>query len=91
MLFEFDPAKRLTTLALRQLDFAEACRIFEGDLMTRHDDRFDYGEERFISIGKLRERHVVLVWTWRLQKRRIISMRYANVKEALIFDQTFAS
>ncbi len=58
-------------------------------MLTRYDDRLDYGEERFITIGTLHERQVVLVWTWRQHLRRIISMRYANAKEITLFKKVF--
>ena len=42
----------------------------------------DYGEDRFITIGALAGRLVVIVWTPRDDSRRVISMRYAHAKEA---------
>lgn len=77
----FDPLKRDRTLAERGLDFAEAGKVFDGDVLTRRDDRFDYGEIRFISAGMLRGRMVVLVWTPRGDAMHIISMRHAHAKE----------
>jgi len=38
-------------------------------------------EERFIAVGLLDGRMVVIVWTPRSDARRIISMRYANDRE----------
>jgi uncharacterized protein len=75
---EFDPEKRAVTLKLRGLDMAEAEKVFEGPCFTLSDLRQDYGEERFITVGLLIERMVVLVWTWREEVRRIISIRKAN-------------
>lgn len=49
--------------------------------MTIEDDRKDYGEVRFFTIGLLDGRMVVIVWTWRGQDQRIISMRKANERE----------
>jgi uncharacterized protein len=49
----FDPAKRALTLDKRGLDFALAGLVFSNRHMTRADNRQDYGEERFISIGRL--------------------------------------
>mgnify|MGYP006190638399 CR=1 FL=1 len=45
------------------------------------DDRFDYGETRYISAGDLHERMVIVVWTQRGEARHIISMRKANERE----------
>lgn len=77
----FDPNKRLMTLAERGLDMARAGEIFEADHLTVRDDRRDYGEERFISVGFLDVRTVLLVWTQRGDELRIISMRKANDRE----------
>jgi uncharacterized DUF497 family protein len=83
----FDPAKRDLTLKLRGLDFARANEIFAGKTATQADDRFDYGETRFITAGELDGRMVVLVWTERGQNRHIISMRYCHAKEEKIWRQ----
>ena len=82
---EFDPAKRLATLEARGLDMADADLLFEGATLTVADDRRDYGEVRNIRIGHLHERMVVLVWTSRGNRRRIISMRKANGKEQALY------
>jgi uncharacterized DUF497 family protein len=78
---EFDSAKRDLTLQERGLDFARAAEVFAGITFTQPDHRLDYGEDRFITIGILDERMVVMVWTDRGTTRRIISMRKANERE----------
>ncbi|MCP4308903.1 MAG: BrnT family toxin, partial [bacterium] len=60
---EYDPAKRDVTLAERGLDMARAAEVFVGSHLTFSDIRFDYGEERFVTIGGLDDRMVVLAWT----------------------------
>lgn len=55
--------------------------MFAGKHKTVRDGRQDYGEDRFITIGRLARRMVVLVWTFRNKSRRIISMRKANDRE----------
>ncbi len=86
----FDPAKRALTLDKRGLDFALAGLVFEARHMTRADDRQDYGEDCFISIGRLGGDVVVLVWTPRGGARRIISMRKANGREKAFFEASLA-
>ena len=81
----YDPAKRATTLEERGLDFVDAPEVFSGPVFELADDRFDYGEERYITIGMLRGRMVVLVWTPRGAARHIISMRKANNREQARF------
>ena len=85
MEISYDPAKRATTLEERGLDFVDAPEVFSGPVFELADDRFDYGEERYITIGMLRGRMVVLVWTPRGAARHIISMRKANDREQTRF------
>ena len=60
---------------------ARAVEIFDGATLTVEDDRRDYGETRFITIGFLDARMVVVVWTQREPARLIISLRKANDRE----------
>lgn len=85
MRVEFDQAKRDVTLAERGLDFADAINVFEGRSITFEDERRVYGESRFITIGELGQRMVVIVWTPRGDARRIISMRRANDREQALY------
>ena len=85
MQVEFDPAKREVTLAERGLDFADAISVFNGRSITFEDGRYAYGESRFITIGELGERMVVIVWTPRGDARRVISMRRANEREQALY------
>jgi uncharacterized DUF497 family protein len=77
-----DPAKRQRTLQERGLDMRRAKEIFAGYHFTRVDDRFDYGEPRFTTVGWLDSRLVVFVWTPRGVARRIVSMRHCHEREA---------
>ncbi len=87
MQIEFNAAKRDKTLAERGLDFARAAEVFAGVHLTDPDSRQDYTEDRFITMGHLGERLVVLVWTPRDEVRRIISMRKANDREKAFYDR----
>ena len=77
-----DPAKRQRTLQERGLDMRRAKESFAGYHFTRVDDRFDYGEPRFTTVGWLDSRLVVFVWTPRGTARRIVSMRHCHEREA---------
>ncbi|NJL08793.1 MAG: BrnT family toxin [Methylacidiphilales bacterium] len=82
---EFDPAKRQATLDHRGLEMAHAEEVFAGTTITIEDDRQDYGEVRFITVGRLDGRMVVMVWTPRGAVRRIISLRKANDREQALY------
>ena len=84
MSIEFDPAKRQATLDARSAD-----EVFAGATLTVEDDRMDYGKDRFITIGFLDGRMVVLVWTPRNGTPRVISMRKANEREQALYASRF--
>lgn len=81
MQITFDPPKRDATLLHRGLDFADAAEVFAGPVFEFVDDRHDYGEERITTIGFLKGRMVVVVWTPRGKARHVFSMRKANDRE----------
>lgn len=78
---EWDEVKRRWTLDNRGLDFSDAISVIEGDGLTVEDDRKDYGERRFQTIGLLAKLIVMVVWTPREGGYRIISMRVCNADE----------
>jgi uncharacterized DUF497 family protein len=51
MLFTWSERKRAINLREHGLDFVDAPRVFEGPTFTYEDDRFDYGEPRFVTLG----------------------------------------
>lgn len=77
----FDEPKRLWTLKNRGLDFRDAGAVFDGEHFSIEDERKDYGEPLFQTIGRLGEEIVMVVWTPRSGSRRIISMRLCDAKE----------
>jgi uncharacterized DUF497 family protein len=81
MWIELNPDKRTITLSGCGLDMVRAGEIFEGQTLTFPDDRVDYGELRYITVGFLDGHMVVAVWTQRTQMRRMISLRKANDRE----------
>jgi uncharacterized DUF497 family protein len=77
----FDPAKREATLRERRVDFLDATQVFAGPHINARDSRLDYGEERYQTVGYLRGRMVMVVWTPRGDARHVISMRRCNDRE----------
>ena len=60
MRYEWDEAKNRSNLAKYGLSFEDAEQVFSGPCITFVDDRFDYGEERLITLGLLAGRLVVI-------------------------------
>jgi len=88
MKFLWDERKRQTNLQKHGLDFRDAPDVLEGDTITVLDDREEYGEERCITLGLLRDIVVVIVHTEDAGTIRIISMRKAtHYEENIYIDQ----
>jgi hypothetical protein len=85
MKLSYDRDKRLRTIAERGLDFEDVVEIFEGPTFDFADDRWDYGEVRVVTIGRINGRMVVVVWTPRGEAKHIISLRKANDREKAKF------
>lgn len=81
MKITYDPAKRGVTLKARAIDFEDAAKVFAGRTLTVADQRIDYGEPRFQTVGRLAGRMVMIVWTPRGKTRHVISMRKCNDRE----------
>lgn len=85
MEYEWDENKNQLNQQKHGLCFEDAEFIFAGETITFEDDRIDYGEQRFITLGMLAGRVVVLIYTRRSSATRIISMRKANEREKEIY------
>ena len=83
---EWDEEKSRANLDKHGLSFEDAWQVFAGDTVTIPDLRYDYGEDRLITLGRL-EGRVVVVHVARERKTRIISMRKANAREQEIYQK----
>jgi uncharacterized DUF497 family protein len=81
MAFEWDESKRRANLAKHGVDFVKAAKALIGDTLERPDGRRDYGEERIVAIGAADGDVVVVVYTRRGDRLRIISARLAGRNE----------
>jgi hypothetical protein len=85
MKFEWDNQKRQSNAQKHGVDFVDIPKLFAGYVLTMLDQRFDYGEERFVTLGLLRGRVVVVAHTERKNSIRIISARKATKYEEKIY------
>ena len=83
--FVWDEAKRSSNLRIHGLDFRDAWEIFAGPTLTVEDDRFGYGEQRFVTIGYIEGRIVTVVHTESDRDIRVISLRKATRNEQANF------
>jgi uncharacterized DUF497 family protein len=69
-------------------DFADAYRIFNLPMVVELDERENYGEDRFVAIGLLDGRVVVIVYTEPdAEIIRIVSLRKALSYERKYYEQ----
>lgn len=88
MNFEWDEQKNEANIHKHGFDFTDAWEIFESPMLTAPDTREDYGEKRWIGIGFLRERVVVIVFAERSDDIiRVISMRKAIKHERIRLEE----
>lgn len=86
-MFEWDDNKNLTNKEKHGIDFNDAKKVFEDEKRkTSPDLRKNYGEDRWITIGKIVDTIIVVVYTIRNTAYRIISARYAKQKERALYN-----
>lgn len=86
MRYTYDPAKKAANRKKHGLGFDDAPRLIESEAnLTFEDRRFNYGEQRFITLGLLKGEVVVVVTTETDEEIRIISMRKADQNEQEIY------
>ena len=79
--YEWDPTKAQANLDKHGIDFADAVTALEDDAALTLDDD-DPDEERFITLGiDALGRVLVVVYTWRGERLRLISARKATPRE----------
>ena len=88
---EFDPAKNAANIQERGLSFELAAEFDFQTAVIRVDNRRDYGETRFRSVGLLNGRVHALVFTETASGIRVISFRKANPREVKDYEQTSKS
>jgi uncharacterized DUF497 family protein len=88
MKFEWNESKNQSNITKHGFDFADAFAIFNLPMMVEFDEREDYGEERYIGIGLLNNRVVVIVYTEPDEETiRVISLRKALSYERRRYEQ----
>ena len=84
--YSFDPAKQASNLKKHGFDLADARKVIESArTVTFEDRRFNYGEERFVTLGPLGDSLVAIVSAETEDHIRIISMRKADRYEQTIY------
>jgi hypothetical protein len=89
--FEWDIAKSDATKVERGFDFHTAVTIFKGDYVDRIDERHSDDEVRWTAFGSTPSVALVVVYTDRGKRKRIISARRATKNERTEYAKNFGS
>jgi hypothetical protein len=81
MRFEWDEEKRLANWRKHGIDFTDVENVFADEVYTIVDDRFDYGEIRYLSLGLLFGEIIAISHTETDEIIRFISARKAEKHE----------
>ena len=93
MKFEWNEEKSISNLKKHGVSFEEAKEVFEDPFhIAKLDHRFDYFEERWITLGKSKEDKILVIANIFFDENgeeiiRIISARKANQKERKFYEQ----
>jgi uncharacterized protein len=80
--FEWGARKNALNIKKHGIPFAYATRVLlDEQRLERIDDRENYGEIRFVTIGLIDDHEIVVVYTMREDRVRIISAREADQHE----------
>jgi uncharacterized DUF497 family protein len=80
--FEWDERKCRINIKKHGIDFLDVSEIFQGPMLVNLDEKNDYGEDRYVGIGFLRNKAVVMVFTEKHPETiRLISLRKATKHE----------
>lgn len=85
MRFEWDEKKRQINLKKHGIDFAEIWQVFENEIVTDVDSKFDYGETRYLTLGLFGGMVVAVSHTEDDDIIRFISVRRAEKYEEQIY------
>jgi len=92
MHFEWDKAKNAINIRKHGIDFADVKDMFNHPMLTLLDNRDDYGEERWIAIGRIQQLIAVVVYIERhADSIRIISARKATKHEVRHYERSFTN
>lgn len=86
MEFEWDEAKAFANAEKHGVAFQDAVESLTGWTVRKRDLRSEYGEDRWVALTSHEGATLVVAYTMRGGRLRIISARQANRKERLTYD-----
>jgi uncharacterized DUF497 family protein len=90
VMIEWDENKRQDVLKRRGIDLLDAALIFENEVITQIDGRWDYGETRFVSLGMVDGECYIVVHTERNGVTRLITAWKGGQDDRTRYQERFA-
>jgi uncharacterized DUF497 family protein len=86
--YEWDPTKARANLAEHGVDFADAALVLEDPHALTKGGLAVAGDERFVTLGEdPRGRLLVVAWTPRGERFRLLSARRATTEERRQYEE----
>jgi uncharacterized protein len=87
--FEWDPGKAASNFAKHGVHFVDAVDVFEDYLALTMRDANLGNEERWVTLGMdALGRLLVVIYTWRAERIRLISARLATPRERRQYEES---
>ena len=90
--FEWDETKAKINLEKHRVSFLTAAAIFLNERLERIEDREEYGELRWIALGRVDDEVFRVVFTWRGENliRLIGAQKASRDEREIYYRETFA-
>jgi uncharacterized DUF497 family protein len=89
MRYIWDTQKSASNLRKHGVNFLDAVRIFNGGILHWPDERYHYGEERWIAVGLAQGQEIFVVYIEEGEDVcRIVSARPATRRERALYWRT---
>jgi len=87
MEIEFDTNKNQSNIAKHGISFEQIDELDFNSIIATEDNRFEYGESRYIAYAMMNRRLYCLIYTRREGNLHPISFRKANKKEVKDYEK----
>ena len=87
-MFEWEYDHRTKNLAAHGVDFVRAARMFDNPILEREEAGKFFGEKRYITVGYSGGMYLVVTWTPRGKRRKILSAWRADRDDEAIYRAT---
>ncbi|MGH9358226.1 MAG: BrnT family toxin [Terriglobia bacterium] len=86
--YEWDPGKAKLNLRKHGIRFADSVAALEDEFALTVRDSFSEPEERWVTLGRdAFGRLLIVVYTWRGERIRLISARRATARERRQYEE----